>query len=289
MQIDVVVRVYLRLLSAFIALGMLAVSGVGVYYIWEQLIFPEKELERKIVEIRSRKKEKVDYGEQTYREAVALLSTGALRGGVERLHELMKFYPDSQYYPEAKRVVGEINVDRLLSKSLTPGKHEYIVKGGDSLLRIAQDKQSTVGYVIHVNGRMGGGLQKGEQLVVSPLNFSILISLSTRTLTLRTEEGNFFKEYNVVRYKTPPNSPSQFDTKVKSLVVGSGDVLLPVGSARYVSAKKELRCERRAVPIRSIPPDSVESKYTTGFFLSSEDLEELVLLVRPGMDVHVRK
>ena len=43
------------------------------------------------------------------------------------------------------------------------------------------------------------------------------------------------------------------------------------------------------MPIRSILPDSDESKYITGFFLNSDDLEELVLLVRPGMDVHVRK
>ena len=282
-------RGYLRLLSAFMALALLAVSGVGVYYIWEKMIFPERELEKKIVEIRQQKKKKIDHGAQTYREAVALFSTGALRGGLGKLHELMKFYPDSQYYPEAKRVVGEINVDRLLSKLPAPGKHEYIVKGGDSLVRIAQNEQSTVGYVMHVNGRMGAGLQKGDQLIVSPLNFSILISLSARTLTLMTEEGNFFKEYSMVHYKIPPNSSSQFDTMIKALVVGSGDALVPVGSSQFVAAKKELRCERRGVPIRAALPDSDGNNYITGFFLASSDLEELALIVRPGMKVHVRK
>ena len=186
-------RVYLRLLCAFLALALLVVSGLGVFYVWEKMIFPERAIEQEIVELRKKKKEKIDHGARVYKEAVALLSTGALRGGVEKLHELMKFYDDSKFYPEAKRVVGEINVDRLLSKSITPGKHEYIVKGGDSLVRIAQSKNSTVGYVIHVNHRMGAKLQKGDQLIVSPLNFSILISLSSSTLTLRAEGGGILQ------------------------------------------------------------------------------------------------
>ena len=282
-------RVYLRLLCAFLALALLVVSGLGVFYVWEKMIFPERAIEQEIVELRKKKKEKIDHGARVYKEAVALLSTGALRGGVEKLHELMKFYDDSKFYPEAKRVVGEINVDRLLSKSITPGKHEYIVKGGDSLVRIAQSKNSTVGYVIHVNHRMGAKLQKGDQLIVSPLNFSILISLSSSTLTLRAEGGGFFKEYNLTRYRFPPRSSKEFDSEIQALIVGSGDALVPVGSSRYVSAQKELRCSRRGLPLRSESSDAEDNKYVTGFFLARDDLEELVLLVRPGTKLHVRK
>ena len=93
----------------------------------------------------------------------------------------------------------------------------------------------------------------------------------------------------MVNYKIPPNSSSQFDTMIKALVVGSGDALVPVGSSQFVAAKKELRCERRGVPIRAALPDSDGNNYITGFFLDSSDLEELALIVRPGMNVHVRK
>ena len=268
---------------------MLAISGAGVFYVWEKMVFPERKIEEEIVQLRKQKKIKIDHGAKTYREAVALLSTGALGGGVEKLHELMRFYDDSEFFPEAKRVVGEINVDRLLSKSITPGKHEYIVKGGDSLVRIAQQESSTVGYVIHVNDRMGSGLQKGDQLIVSPLDFTILISLTAGTLTLQAEGGEFFKEYQLVRHKFPQNFPIEFDTKIKALIVGSGEILLPVGSPQYVAAEKELRCARRGVPFRSVISDSGDNKYITGFFLGREDIEELVLLIRPGTKVHVRK
>lgn len=280
---------YFRLLFAFLALALLVVSGVGVFYVWEKMIAPERQMEIEIAEIRKRSKKKIDHGARTYRDAVALLSTGALRGGVEQLHELMKFYDDSGFYSEAKRVVGEINVDQLLSKSPTPGKREYIVKSGDSLVRIAQQTKSTVGYVIHVNGRMGAGLQKGDQLIVSPLEFSILISLSEKTLTLRMGADKFFKEYLMESYKLPQNSPSEFDTEIKSLIVGSGATLIPVGTRRYIEATKELRCVRRGLPLRSISAGSEKNKYTTGFFLKREDIEELVLLIRQGTKVHVRK
>lgn len=282
-------RVYFRLLCAFIALALLAVSVAGVFYVWEKMIFPERVLEEEIVKIRKQKKKKIDHGAKVYKEAASLLSAGELHGGVAKLHELMKFYDDSKFYTEAKRVVGEINVDRLLSKAITPGKREYIVQGGDSLVRIAQKMRSTVGYVIHVNDRMGTGLQTGDQLIVSSLDFSILISLSGRTLTLRTEGEKFFKEYRLERYRLPPNFPVEFDTEIKSLIVGSGDSMVPVGSSRYVAAQKELRCMRRGVPLRAEISDSQDNKYITGFFLGADDIEELALLVRPGMKVHVRK
>ncbi len=289
LRIAFVVRVYFRLLSAFIALALLAVSGFGVFYVWEKMIVPERQMEIEIAKIRKRAKKKIDHGAKTYEESVALLSTGALRGGVEKLHELMKFYDDSEFYAEAKRVVGEINVDRLLSKSVTPGKGEYIVQNGDTLVRIAQRTRSTVGYVIHVNGRMGTGLQKGDQLIVSPLEFSILISLSEKTLTLSMGAGKFFKEYHLEGYRLPQNSSSEFDTEIKSLIVGSGATLIPVATSRYIAADKELRCVRRGVPLRSISVSVEKNKYTTGFFLNRGDLEELALLIRRGTKVHVRK
>ena len=83
---------------------------------------PEKELQAEIEEIRQRKKEKVDYGKKIHGDAVALLRTGEIGGGVEKLHELMRFYRESSAYQDAKRIVGEINIDRLLSREPMPGK-----------------------------------------------------------------------------------------------------------------------------------------------------------------------
>jgi hypothetical protein len=282
-------KAYLRLLFAFVALGLLAVSVVGVLYVWENLIAPEKAITAEIEEIRKRPKVKIDHGEKVYQEAVRLLAMGAQPEGVKQLHELMVLYRESSRYEEAKRIVGEINVDRLLSKEPAPGKAEYIVKSGDALTRIANKAKSTIGYIMHVNGRMGSGLQKGDQLIVCPLEFSIVVKLSDKTVTLRSAEGKFFKDYPLLSYRIPSSTPSSFDTEISALVVSTGARLVPVGTRQYVAAAKELRSNRRGAPLRSLSGDAEKDKYVTGFILAREDIEELALIIRPGTKLHIRK
>ena len=149
--------------------------------------------------------------------------------------------------------------------------------------------RSTVGYIIHVNGRMGSVLQRGDQLIVSPLDFRIVANLSAKTVTLRTAEDKFFKEYALVDFKRPPNSASSFDTQVKQLVVATSARRIEVGTPEYISARKELRCARAGIAFRTKTGDAEKDKYTTGIFLAREDIEELALLVRPGTEVFVRK
>ncbi len=282
-------KAYFRLLFAFLALGLVAAAVVGVLYVWENLIAPRRAIEAEIADIRKRTKVKVDYGDKVYQEALSLLSADELSRAVDKLHELMRTYRDSARYGEAKRIVGEVNIDRLLSKAPAPGKGDYIVQPGDVLTRIAQKAKSTVGYIMHVNGRMGSGLQRGDQLIVSPLEFSILINLSDKTLTLRSAEDKFFKEYQLASYKLPPSTPSSFDSEIKSLVVSTGARLIPVGTPQYIAAPKELRCRRRGVPLRALSGDEEKDRYATGFILPREDIEELALIIRPGTKVHVRK
>ena len=281
-------KAYFRLLFAFIALGLVAAAVVGVVYVWENLVVPKQRVEAEIAEIKNRKKSKVDYGQNTYQDALTLLRTGQRGAAVAKLHELMIYYQDSEFYPEAKRIVGEINIDRLLSREPAPGKSEYIVESGDVLSRIASKAKSTVGYIIHVNNRMGSALQKGDQLIVSDLDFRISVNLSEKSVTLRTADDKFFKEYKLIDFKRPPNTPREFDTEISSLIVGTGARLIPVGTPNYVGAQKELRCKLRGVALRAKSGDPQKDKYMTGIFLEREDIEELALIIRPGVQVWVR-
>jgi hypothetical protein len=252
------------------------------------LIRPDKITKTEIEQIQQRKKEKVDYGKKFYDEAVSLMRTGLLDQAVGKLHQLNS-YPESKFFDEAERIVGEINMDRLLSKAPAPGKKEYIVQSGDSLTKIANVEKCTIGYIIHVNGRMGSTLQRGDQLIVCPLAFRIVVDLTNKTLTLRTESDKRFKEYSLVDYKRPANTPSIFDTEIRSLVISGGARSIRVGSQEYITARKELRCVRAGVALTSKTGDEEEDKYSTGIFLSREDIEELALVVRPGTKVFVRK
>jgi len=283
------VKVYLRLLFAFISLGVLSLCLIVVHYIWNNQIEPERQLQIQVNEIKKLPKVKIDHGSHLYEEAVSLIQTGALLGGIEKLHELIKYYPESKYFDESNRIIGEVNSDHLLSRDSGEGKKEYTVKRGDALRLIAQKHETTVGYILHVNGRMGSKLQPGDQLIVCPLRFSILINLKAKTIVLRNSEDKLFKSYELVGSRLPQGCPSSFDSLVKGLVVGDGTRFVEIGSTEYVNAAKEIRCERRGIPIRSLTGVEDKNKYATGFFVSQDDIEELALLVRSGSSIHVRK
>lgn len=282
-------KVYLRLLFALISLGVLSLCLIVVHYIWNNQIEPERQLQIQVNEIKKLPKIKIDHGSHLYEEAVSLIQTGALLGGIEKLHELIKYYPESKYFDESNRIIGELNSDHLLSRDSGEGKKEYTVKRGDALRLIAQKHETTVGYILHVNGRMGSKLQPGDQLIVCPLRFSILINLKAKTIVLRNSEDKLFKSYELVGSRLPQGCPSSFDSLVKGLVVGDGTRFVEIGSTEYVNAAKEIRCERRGIPIRSLTGVEDKNKHATGFFVSHDDIEELALLVRSGSSIHVRK
>ncbi|MED6299593.1 MAG: LysM peptidoglycan-binding domain-containing protein [Verrucomicrobiota bacterium] len=282
-------KVYLRLLFALISLGVLSLCLIVVHYIWNNQIEPERQLQIQVNEMKKLPKVKIDHGSHLYEEAVSLIQTGALLGGIEKLHELIKYYPESKYFDESNRIIGEVNSDHLLSRDSGEGKKEYTVKRGDALRLIAQKHETTVGYILHVNGRMGSKLQPGDQLIVCPLRFSILINLKAKTIVLRNSEDKLFKSYELVESRLPQGCPSSFDSLVKGLVVGDGTRFVEIGSTEYVNAAKEIRCERRGIPIRSLTGVEDKNKYATGFFVSQDDIEELALLVRSGSSIHVRK
>ena len=282
-------KVYLRLLFALISLGVLSLCLIVVHYIWNNQIEPERQLQIQVNEIKKLPKIKIDHGSHLYEEAVSLIQTGALLGGIEKLHELIKYYPESKYFDESNRIIGEVNSDHLLSRDSGEGKKEYTVKRGDALRLIAQKHETTVGYILHVNGRMGSKLQPGDQLIVCPLRFSILINLKAKTIVLRNSEDKLFKSYELVGSRLPQGCPSSFDSLVKGLVVGDGTRFVEIGSTEYVNAAKEIRCERRGIPIRSLTGVEDKNKHATGFFVSHDDIEELALLVRSGSSIHVRK
>ena len=281
-------KVYLRLLFAFVSLGILSFCIFAVYFIWNNQIEPERKLHNQVNEIKKLPKITVDHGAHLYDQAVSLMQDGELLGGIEKLHELIKYYPESKYFEESNRIIGEVNSDHLLSRDSSEDKAEHIVKRGDALRLIAQKYDTTVGYILHVNGRMGSKLQPGDQLIVCPLNFSVLVNLKNKSISLRNANDKLFKTYELVGSRLPQGCPSSLDSTIEGLVVGDGARFIGIGSPEYIDATKEIRCGRRGLPIRSLTGEEEKDKYATGFFVSNDDIEELAVLVRSGSAIYVR-
>ena len=71
-----------------------------------------------------------------FQAAAKLRQEGKLAEARDALAAFIQEYPTGLHVEEAKDLLGEINIDVLLSRSPSPEKQEYIVKPGDTLSAI---------------------------------------------------------------------------------------------------------------------------------------------------------
>ena len=99
-------------------------------------------------------------------------------------------------------------MDRLFSRSPMPGKRDYVVKPGDSLIKIEKGSLTTIPFLYSINHLSTTMLQPGDRLVYQPLEFELDLNLGQKTLTVNRKGtadpvSAFFKEYAIARGPTP--------------------------------------------------------------------------------------
>jgi len=281
-------KAYLKIIFAFIAILCVALGIAVLYYFWENDIEPRQRARREIAEIREIAPESIDLGKGEYDAAVAFMKQGDLPLARQRLVNLMMRYEDSSYYPEAKRIIGEQNLDMLLSKDPMPGKSEYIVKRGDSLLRIESQSKSTIQYISYINDLKTINLNIGDQLIICEFDFTVYVNTTRKILELR-QNDRFFKEYNIVGFKFPPGTPTSFDATIKGKEAYIEGKAIRFDKPEYIDARKIIRTSRAGVNVRTPPAKDENAQYTTGIFLDYGDVEELNMILRKGAKVQLRR
>ncbi|RYG98557.1 MAG: LysM domain-containing protein, partial [Alphaproteobacteria bacterium] len=109
----------------------------------------------------------IDPGEKAFQKAHELLAMGNLEEAREKLTAIVNVFPSSSSAPVARRIVGEMNLDEVLSTAHMEGKKSHIVRRGDSFLKIAQDNKTTLDMIMHLNGMTEfKNIQPGEELIV---------------------------------------------------------------------------------------------------------------------------
>ena len=139
--------------SLFIALVILAAGIAGATYYWQNIAQPDFTMTQVIDGQVVPTAELPDLGKRHFDEAIKLLKDGNKLGARETLYYLLEYYPESKTYPEARRVLGEVNMDLLISRTPMPGKTEYIVRSGDAPTTIARKTQTTINYLMRANSK----------------------------------------------------------------------------------------------------------------------------------------
>jgi LysM repeat protein len=272
-------KVFLFLLS----IGILGATVYGAMWYYKSIFKPE-DIARHQDKKPAANLPPPDPGIGIHAEAMTLLEKGEIEAARDRLIELLRHYQDSSKFREAKRVIGEINADDILSDRSLPGKTEYIVQRGDSLAAVSKKNECTLDYILRVNNLFSMTIHPGDRLYVTPLVFEVVVDKSEQSITL-LRNGRFFKEYQASELKLPPNTKLPFATTLRSrsaFVDGKPATVMGPG---YGSSEKWLSAARAGIIFRSQMKPIEE--LDTGIFLAPEDMDELYLLLRTDTEIKV--
>jgi len=271
----------LKFLLAFLAF-MICLGGISVaYFYWKKFAEPEWAVSRQM-DGRDPRQAKPDLGKRHFDQAIDLLKEGELVAARDRFHYVMTYFPESATVGEARRIVGEINLDLLLSKIPQPGKGEHVVRRGEALVTIARRHETTIDYIMRTNAKTTSVIFPDEVLVVYPLNFRVEIDLKTERLTVFDEES-YFKEYRIVDVHLPADLRPPISTTISEKVAWHENRPLNFTDDHYFDCAKWLRSGRMGLFIREDESGRSSGEARSfGVMVSKADMEELFTILRTG-------
>ena len=217
-----------------------------------------------------------------FQAAAKLRQDGKLAEARDALAAFIQKYPTGLHVEEAKDLLGEVNIDILLSRYPSPEKEEYIVKPGDVLQRVANRVKSTPELIMRMNNLNGTMLRIGERLLVSHPEFSIVIQRKAKLIVL-LNHGAFFKQYHVREEKLGPKQPPKVTTKVAETMAFRDGKRVGFGTKEFVGSTRWIRLGAPAYTIYSVPdtahPNLDQPAPPQGLGLAATDANELSGLV----------
>ncbi|OLD70341.1 MAG: hypothetical protein AUG90_01590 [Verrucomicrobia bacterium 13_1_20CM_4_55_9] len=225
---------------------------------------------------------RIDLTVPEFEEAAKLRQDGKIPEARAALTAFIQKYPNSPHADEAKDLLGEVNVDILLSRTPSPEKEEYIVKPGDVLQKVARKVKSTPELIMRMNNLNGTMLHIGERLLVSHPDMAILVQRKPKLLVL-LNHGGFFKQYHVREEKLPAKVASKVTTKVAEVMAWNGGKRVGFGTKEFIGSTRWIRLSSQAYTIYSVPdsahPALSQPPPPQGLGLAAADVEELSSLI----------
>src|SRR5438045_2610734 len=226
-----------------------------------------------------------------FQAAAQLRQEGKLTEARDALIAFIQKYPSGKHLDEARDLLGETNIEILLSRYPSSEKTEYVVKSGDVLAKIARKLQTTPELIMRMNNMSGTMLHIGEHLLISHPDFAIVIQRKANLVVL-LNHGVFFKQYHVREAKLSPKQPSKITAKVAETMAWKDGKRVGIGSKEYLASTRWIRFAGAAGYTLYSMPDSAHPNLDqppppVGLGLAASDVEELSSLVKNGTPVTI--
>ena len=217
-----------------------------------------------------------------FQAAAKLRQEDKLTEARDALSAFIQKYPTDLHAEEAKDLLGEVNIDILLSRTPSPEKTDYVVKSGDVLAVISRRLKTTPELIMRMNNLSGTMLHIGEHLLISHPDFAIVIQRKAKLVVL-LNHGAFFKQYHVREEKLSPKQPAKVTTKVAETMAWRDGKRVGFGTKEFLGSTRWIRLSAPAYTLYSVSdsahPDVTQPPPPSGLGLDATDLEELSGLV----------
>lgn len=226
---------------------------------------------------------RIDISLPEFQAAATLRQEGKLAEARAALSAFLQKYPNSSRSENAKDLLGDVNMDILLSKYPSPEKKEYIVRRGDVLARVATKNKTTPELIMRTNNLHGTMLHEGERLLVSNPEFSLFIQRKDQSIVL-LNKGTFFKRYRARSAKLNPKQPPRVTTRVAEMMAWRDGKRVGFGTKEYIGSARWIRLATPGYvlftqPTPEMPAPGGVPVPPNGFGLAQAEVEELSGLV----------
>jgi len=288
----------MTILKVFATLIVIGILGATVFFLkrFQEEFAPNRSAEERTLEQIAEDNERIGFepGQSEFNRALQLIALEKLDEAREKLLFIQNVYPDSTCGPEARRILGEINLDKILSVENMANKLIHTVQPGEGYLKIATENQTTLDAIMYLNGLLDlRALHAGDELVVMPLDFKLVINLPKSRVELFhrdqiNKEHVFAKDYSIHRIGMKNLSGKRFHSQMsKKFGEINGRAYQPTNpSYQFASKVLGFSLGNRFIQLRA-DHSGEDDLDQTGIFLAASDMEELSMLIRIGNEVEL--
>jgi LysM repeat protein len=229
-----------------------------------------------------------DPGIRMVAEAKQALAGGHQGDAEDILRSLIRSFPGSIKSDEAKKMLGDLNINAFFSPGPGPNKTEYIVVHGDSIAKIANKTRTPAELIFKANNLDSLTIQPGERLIIPKGQFTMTISAKNGELSL-LNNGDFFRWYKPLAVKLPAK-PAVGLFKMKDKIAWSNGLRVSFGEKKYLGSSRWIVINGNAITLYSEtnPETPNVQQPATGIMLSPPDMEELYALVTKETPIIVK-
>jgi LysM repeat protein len=218
-----------------------------------------------------------------------LIAKGNVEDGKRLLISIFQSFPKSIKADDARKAVGDMNIQDFFSPQPSADKKEYVVARGDSIAKIASKTKAAPELIFKANGLDGLMIQPGQKFIIPSGQFTVQIFVGQQAVEL-LNHGVFFRWYKALDFHLPANMTSG-QLKVIGKEAWSGGARVAFGEKKFHGSSRWVVLSASGIIFYSetAPNTPNVPKPRFGIQLTPEDMDEVFALLGKDTPVTINK